>query len=56
MKQYNIFGDFDFLDDEGNVRRCCICNKSIEKGQLCTDEKCGETWAEKYLSINALHN
>jgi len=53
MKQYNIFGNIDYLNDEGEIKRCCMCNTSIEKGQLCESQKCADEWWEKYI-INGI--
>jgi exosome complex RNA-binding protein Rrp42 (RNase PH superfamily) len=54
MKQYNIFGDIDILDDDGNIMRCCMCGIALEKGQLCDSEKCANDWADKFFSIDNL--
>lgn len=54
LKQYNIFGEIDNIDSNGEIKRCCICGCSLEIGQLCLKKECAEMWEEKYFSINAL--
>jgi len=53
MKQYNIFGSIDHLSEDGEIKRCEICNKSIEKGDLCDSEDCQKEWLDKFI-INGL--
>lgn len=50
MNQLNIFGEIDYIDENGNIQRCEICDKSIEVGDVCSDE-CAKEWIEKYLEI-----
>ena len=40
MKQYNIFGEIEYVDDDGNVRRCEHCGKinPREQSSFCSDE------------------
>jgi hypothetical protein len=33
MKQINIFNEIDYIDAEGNIKRCLSCNKSIEQSK-----------------------
>ena len=54
MKQYNIFGEIDNLDENGDVKRCCMCGITLERGQLCDSEKCAKDWEDKYFSIDNL--
>ena len=48
MKQLNIFGELDFINEEGEVKRCEICRRSIEVGDICSNE-CGQEWIKKYI-------
>lgn len=48
MKQLNIFGAIDHLNEDGEIKRCEVCKKSIEKGQICSKE-CGEIWIKKHI-------
>lgn len=50
MNQLNIFGEIDYIDDDGNVQRCEICGKSIKVGDVCSDE-CAKIWIIKYLEL-----
>jgi hypothetical protein len=36
------------LDIFKQIKRCEMCNKSIEQGDVCSTE-CGEAWIEKYF-------
>jgi hypothetical protein len=44
MNQYSIFSE---------INRCCMCGCSIDKGQLCEDNKCADEWWKKYI-INGI--
>ena len=48
MKQINIFNEIDYIDSEGNIKRCLSCNKSIEKGKLCSCE-CSKQLIKTYI-------
>lgn len=54
MNQLNIFGEIDYIDNNGDIIRCCMCSKSIKQGQLCDSEDCANEWLEKYI-INGLN-
>jgi len=53
MKQLNIFGGIDYLDDDGNIKRCDICQSTVNQGDVCS-EKCAEEWVNKFISIDNL--
>jgi recombinational DNA repair protein RecR len=43
LKQYNIFGEVEHIDEDGNVRRCQYCNKiNNREGLMFCSDKCGE--------------
>ena len=46
VKQLNIFGEIDNINENGEVMRCEICNKGISKGTVCSDE-CAKEWIDK---------
>jgi|TARA_R110002167_G_scaffold8623_3_gene39402 hypothetical protein len=48
MKQINIFNEIDYIDAEGKIKRCLSCNKSIEKGKLCSCE-CSKQLIKTYI-------
>jgi len=48
MKQINIFNEIDHIDNEGNIKRCKVCKKSIEKGNLCSC-KCVKKLIKYYI-------
>jgi hypothetical protein len=48
VKQLNIFGAIDHLNEDGEIKRCEVCKNSIEKGQICSKE-CGEIWIKENI-------
>lgn len=47
MKQYNIFGEIDHIDNEGNMIRCEICSQPSEAD--CCSEECSKQWVKLYI-------
>ena len=49
MKQYNIFGELEEIDDEGNVIRnyCEWCNKPMTEEKDCCSLECAEKVIQK---------
>ncbi len=48
MRQINIFEEIDYIDENGNIKRCEICQKGIDEGDICSDE-CAKIWIKKYI-------
>ena len=48
MKQINIFGEIDYIDENCEIKRCEICKKPNEKCDVCCTE-CAEIWIKLYL-------
>lgn len=48
MKQINIFNEIDYIDAEGNIKRCLSCKKSIEQSKFCSCG-CVKQFIKKYI-------
>lgn len=42
IKQFNIFGDIDMIDPEGNINRCEVCGRSMSNVADCCSEECAK--------------
>jgi hypothetical protein len=51
IKQINIFGEIDYINEDGSKNDCEICKKSMKKKANVCSTKCAKIWVDKYLKI-----
>lgn len=52
MKQLNIFGEIEILNDDGSVRRCEYCRQpNLRESGFCSDE-CVEKSLDEVLGVS----
>lgn len=54
IKQINIFGEIDYINEDGSKNECEICKKSMKKKANVCSTKCSLLWISKYLTIENL--
>ena len=49
IKQTNIFGSVDHINEDGDILRCEMCKKPLDtKVDVCSDD-CAKSWVEKFI-------